>query len=164
MIPLLPHPILNVYSFDVFLFTDNDHATYVPFQGEAVDELEVSFLSNVKQNFDPGRCTQSFSLCLLPKLKEQLTLRTLGNKNFNKSFVFQCNMEHPATTGIIRSMQQLTFDFEKSSMFPRTARRLIDNRDCIEFLYRDSSTFGKVCTLCTLSTLYMLCRFVYLSQ
>ena len=123
----------------------NDEARFMNYDEndqELLDELEVTFLSNVHHNFDPQHVSQKFHHCLLPKLK--LNMERNGRKTSRRDFSLRCAMD-PMGTGNIRSMEQQSFDHDGGSVFPRTARRMVDGRDSIEFLYRDSNSFIKVC-------------------
>ena len=133
-------PILWLYCMRRY---NNDDARYWTYPTEEYDdhELEATFLSNVRTTFDPAKCSQDFTACLLPQwskyMKEQL--------GKDREYVLRFTMDR---TDNIRSIEQVAFNFvskDNRAPFPRNVRRLVDGIDCIEFLYRDSSTFVTVC-------------------
>lgn len=133
---------------------NNDEARYVTYPVEEWEELEATFLSNVRTTFDPTLCSQNFKACLLPQWSQHMKEQYDRERAFVLRFTMDRNQSNERTNNI-RSIEQVSFNFESRvtrEPFPRNVRRLIDTVDCIEFLYRDSSTFSKVC-----SDRYLLC-------
>eukprot|EP01083_Nonionella_stella_P101721 288631_1 len=136
-----PNPI-------IWQWYDNNEARYKEFTDQAtINQLEVSFLSNVKQNFDPARMTlinhvarakYKFNHCLLTKLKEALS-KGKPSRSRDRDYVFRVTFD----TSRIYNMEQVCFDHETTSPFPRNLRRMVDNRNSLEFLYRNSDSFVK---------------------
>eukprot|EP01084_Bolivina_argentea_P281074 480852_1 len=123
---------------------DNDCSLYREFEcGLAVTEqLEVSFLSNVKQNFDPVEYKEQFNNCMLTKLREYF--ERLGSKNKDYTFRVTFSGQHEKDedrNNIILNMEQISFDHAKSSPFARNIKRMIDGRNALDFLYRNSDSF-----------------------
>ena len=159
----------HLYHVSITLYIyryNNDDSTYEVFDtlySEVIDELEVSFLSNVKQNFPQKTFDYRFRHVLLPKLTENLRQR-YGGKTGSKDYSFRVTFS-PDTVkeenwrNIILNMEQMCFDHAKNSNFPRNMRRLIDERNSLEFLYRTSDEFATkwkikygLYTVCTLYT------------
>ena len=135
-------------SYQLWQWYDNNDSQYKtidPGPG-VIEELEVSFLCNVKQNFDPVEFGQRFNNCLLPNLTTNLEYN-LGFKD--KSYAFRCtfspsNAQEKDWCNIILNMEQLAFDMRDVSVFPRNIKRVVDGRNSLEFLYRNSDKFATV--------------------
>eukprot|EP01083_Nonionella_stella_P219994 787527_1 len=126
---------------------DNDNYEYKEFEvgpnhdihQKAMQQLEVSFLSNIRYNFDPQTFNTQFNPCLLPDLA-----RHLGHRFPNRDYALQCTL---GADGNVVSMEQLTFnhnpDEETSAPFSRPVRRLIDEKNSLDFIFRSSGTFAR---------------------
>eukprot|EP01084_Bolivina_argentea_P281073 480850_1 len=121
---------------------DNDFSTYKPYATDGVmEQLEVSFLSNVKHQFDPVKYNQQFNNCMLTKLTK---LVGKGVKDYNFRVTFSDpNQKDPAWSSIILSMEQICFNRTTRTDFSRNVKRLIDGRNSLDFMYRNSDKFVK---------------------
>ena len=122
-----------------WLWYDRHSDQYIKFDASVFDELEASFLSNIKHNFDPVEFDQKFNNCLLPILTSNLNEKS-GN-NF-KTYAF-----HATFLGnyVITNMEQLSFDMIQSSPSSRSIKRQTAGSSSLDLLFADYNNFLEVC-------------------
>ena len=113
---------------------------------DLIGQLEASFLSNVKRNFDPIEFNYGFNNCTLPKLKQNLENQDIKCADL---FTFRCtfspnNMGDEDSKNIITNLEQVGFTHSNRTSFARNLRRLIDKRNCLDFMFRNSTQFAQV--------------------
>ena len=127
---------------------DNNNSDYKPFASDQdlLKQLEVSFLGNVKQNYDPTAYNRKFNNCLLTKLRYFREHKAEKRKD-KRDYTFRVTFSEEADewNNVILNMEQITINHEEHSSFPRNIRRFIDGRNSLDFLYRDSTRFVVVC-------------------
>eukprot|EP01084_Bolivina_argentea_P028373 52738_1 len=122
---------------------NNDISKYEPFDtdDDLTAQLEASYLSNIKQQFDPTEFGYKFNNCLLTTLKKHL-------KQNNKEYTFRVsfspeNDEDIAWRNVILSMQQISWNYDSHhnqlSPFERAITRLYEGRNSLDFLLREKS-------------------------
>eukprot|EP01083_Nonionella_stella_P013248 37330_1 len=117
---------------------DKDTSEYTPYDytdTDLLEQLECSFLGNVKINFDPLIFDTHFNHCLLPLLRDNLKRQ---NIRCSDAFVF---IAHHEDNGIITSMEQISYKHHVQSHFERTIQRLIDGTDSLSIYWRDENLF-----------------------
>eukprot|EP01084_Bolivina_argentea_P302786 522682_1 len=118
---------------------DNNDAMYRAFvDDDVVKQLEASFLANVKKQFDPEKYKKKFNNCILTKLKEYFVKQGSSNRDYTFRATFSDKDENdPEWSNVILNMEQISYT-SPSSLFPRNIKRMIDRRNSLEFLYRNS--------------------------
>ena len=111
-----------------------------------ISQLEVSFLSNVKRNFNPIEFDYRFNNCLLPELKKNSLKKGIKGADL---FTFRCtfssnNLEDEDLKNIILNLEQVGYTNSNRGHFPRNIRRMIDGRNCLESMFRNSNKFSHV--------------------
>ena len=69
---------------------DHNNSTYKKYEDDedSLKQLEVSFLGNVKSNYDPVIHDEKFNDCLLPKLRYYFENRP-KDKRLNRDYIFR---------------------------------------------------------------------------
>eukprot|EP01083_Nonionella_stella_P219995 787529_1 len=103
---------------------------------KAMQQLEVSFLSNISYNFDPEIFKDGFNPCLLNALA-----RDLRHRFPNRDYALKCTFRS-ADRNIV-SLEQMTFNHDDQTTWYRPVQRLIDGHNSLDFIFRGSDKFAK---------------------
>eukprot|EP01084_Bolivina_argentea_P121745 215750_1 len=126
-------------------YYDHDKAAYKSFDmsdNELVTQLELSFLSNCKQNFDPVVFNGRFNNCLLTVLTSYLKSSNIHVKDHTFRVLFAAaNYNDDALSNAILSMEQITYSHQQSMTSTRNIQRLIDGKNSLESLFQHSNQF-----------------------
>eukprot|EP01084_Bolivina_argentea_P024072 44919_1 len=104
-----------------------------------MDVMEATFLSNLKHNFDPrelgkkNELLYKFGNCFIPKMEGQKERRYALRFSF---YPIKHNWNN-----VVFNIDQVCFNLNRQTIFIRKLRRVINNKNSLEFVYRNTNSF-----------------------